>query len=100
MLELVAAGRPIVDVARELGISAQSIYTWSMFEFLEIRHDRHRRLSALGWLSPIEFATQKRIVAVQGFQEPDSTEPGGTPGCPPDGGHFTRLLEGAAHPAD
>ena len=28
MLDLVAAGRPVVDVARDLGISAQSIYTW------------------------------------------------------------------------
>ncbi len=28
VLDLVAAGRPIVDVARDLGISAQAIYTW------------------------------------------------------------------------
>jgi transposase-like protein len=28
VLDLVAAGRPIVDVARDLGISAQWIYTW------------------------------------------------------------------------
>jgi transposase len=28
VLDLVAAGRPVVDVARDLGISAQSIYTW------------------------------------------------------------------------
>ena len=28
VLDLVAAGRPIADVARDLGISAQSIYTW------------------------------------------------------------------------
>ncbi len=28
VLDLVAAGKPIVDVARDLGISAQSIYTW------------------------------------------------------------------------
>jgi len=28
VLDLVAAGRPIVDLARDLGISAQSIYTW------------------------------------------------------------------------
>jgi transposase-like protein len=25
---LVAAGRPVIDVARDLGISAESIYTW------------------------------------------------------------------------
>ena len=29
VLDLVASGRPIVDVARDLGISAQSIYTWA-----------------------------------------------------------------------
>ncbi len=28
VLDLVAAGRPIVDVAHDLGISAQAIYTW------------------------------------------------------------------------
>ena len=28
VLDLVAAGRPIADVARDLGISAQAIYTW------------------------------------------------------------------------
>jgi transposase len=28
VLDLVAAGRPVVDVARDLGISAESIYTW------------------------------------------------------------------------
>lgn len=28
VLDLVDAGRPVVDVARDLGISAQSIYVW------------------------------------------------------------------------
>jgi transposase-like protein len=28
VLDLVEAGRPIVEVAKDLGISAQSIYTW------------------------------------------------------------------------
>ncbi|KAA1004129.1 transposase, partial [Pseudonocardia sp. EV170527-09] len=28
VLDLVEAGRPVLDVARDLGISAQSIYTW------------------------------------------------------------------------
>ena len=28
VLDLVEAGRPVVDVARDLGISAQSIYAW------------------------------------------------------------------------
>ncbi len=29
VLDLVAAGRPVAEVARNLGISAQSIYTWA-----------------------------------------------------------------------
>jgi hypothetical protein len=48
----------------------------AMFEYLEIWHNRHRRHSALGWLSPVEFETRNKIVAVQGFQGLDSTEPG------------------------
>ncbi len=28
VLDLVEAGRPVVDVARDLGISPESIYTW------------------------------------------------------------------------
>jgi transposase len=28
MLDLVEPGRPVTDVARDLGISAESIYTW------------------------------------------------------------------------
>jgi transposase InsO family protein len=36
----------------------------AMFEYLEIWHNRHRRHSALGWLSPVEFETQNKIVAV------------------------------------
>jgi transposase InsO family protein len=36
----------------------------AMFEYLEIWHNRHRRHSALGWLSPAEFETQNKIVAV------------------------------------
>ena len=28
VLDLVEAGRPVADIARDLGISAQSIYTW------------------------------------------------------------------------
>jgi transposase len=28
VLDLIEAGRPVADVARDLGISAESIYTW------------------------------------------------------------------------
>ena len=28
MLNLVEAGKPVADIARDLGISAESIYTW------------------------------------------------------------------------
>jgi putative transposase len=34
----------------------------AMFEYLEIWHNRRRRHSALGWLSPIEFETQNKII--------------------------------------
>jgi putative transposase len=34
----------------------------AMFEYLEIWHNRRRRHSALGWLSPIDFETQNKIV--------------------------------------
>jgi putative transposase len=34
----------------------------AMFEYLEIWHNRRRRHSALGWLSPLEFETQNKIV--------------------------------------
>ncbi|WP_345419540.1 integrase core domain-containing protein [Pseudonocardia xishanensis] len=33
----------------------------AIFEYLEVRHDRRRRHSALGWLSPLEFETQSKI---------------------------------------
>jgi transposase InsO family protein len=36
----------------------------AMFEYLEIWHNRHRRHSALSWLSPAEFEAQTKIVAV------------------------------------
>ncbi len=36
----------------------------AMFEYLEIWHNRHRRHSALGWLSPVEFETLNKIAAV------------------------------------
>ena len=34
----------------------------AMFEYLEIWHNRRRRHSALGWLSPVEFETQNKII--------------------------------------
>jgi putative transposase len=34
----------------------------AMFEYLAIWHNRRRRHSALGWLSPIDFETQNKIV--------------------------------------
>jgi putative transposase len=35
-----------------------------MFEYLEVWHKRRRRHSALGWLTPMEFDTGTKIVAV------------------------------------
>jgi putative transposase len=34
----------------------------AMFDYLEIWHNRRRRHSALGWLSPQEFENQSKIV--------------------------------------
>lgn len=34
----------------------------AIFEYLEIWHNRRRRHSALGWLSPIEFESNSKIV--------------------------------------
>jgi hypothetical protein len=34
----------------------------SIFEYLEIRHNRRRRRSAPGWLAPIEFENRSPIV--------------------------------------
>ncbi|KAA1012289.1 transposase [Pseudonocardia sp. EV170527-09] len=36
----------------------------AIFEYLEIWHNRRRRHSALGWLSPLECETQSKIVVV------------------------------------
>ena len=34
----------------------------AIFEYLEIWHNRRRRHSALGWLTPIEFENQSQII--------------------------------------
>jgi transposase InsO family protein len=34
----------------------------AIFDYLEIWHNRRRRHSALGWLSPLEFENQTKIV--------------------------------------
>lgn len=34
----------------------------AIFEYLEIWHNRRRRHSALGWLSPLEFEAHNKIV--------------------------------------
>ena len=82
---LVEAGHPITQIAEMLGVSDQTIYNWrrqhlidtgragypellnrrtwrtrielanAIFEYLEIFHNRQRRHSALGMLSPIEY---------------------------------------------
>ena len=35
VLDLVESGRPVVDVARDLGISAQSIYVWRRQDWID-----------------------------------------------------------------
>ena len=34
----------------------------AIFEYLEIWHNRRRRHSALGWVSPLEFENRSKIV--------------------------------------
>jgi transposase InsO family protein len=120
VLDLVAAGRKVVDLARDLGVSSQTIYSWrrqedidrglvqgsglmpsmgavgscfdnaliesfwsrmqveldrrtwrtrvelatAIFEYLEIFHNRQRRHSALGMLTPVEFETRHQTATV------------------------------------
>jgi hypothetical protein len=40
VLDLVDAGRPVVDVARDLGITTQSIYSWRRQDRIERSGDR------------------------------------------------------------
>ncbi|GAA4551459.1 hypothetical protein GCM10023175_43310 [Pseudonocardia xishanensis] len=58
VLDLIEAGRPVVDVARDLGISAQSIYVWR-------RQDRIDRGLEPGQSSgeQAELAAAKRRIA-------------------------------------
>lgn len=58
VLDLVASGRPVADVARDLGISTESIYTWR-------RQDRIDRGLAPGLTSAekAELTAAKRRIA-------------------------------------
>ena len=58
VLDLVEAGRPIAEVAKALGISAQSIYTWR-------RQDRIDKGLTPGLSSPekAELAAARRRIA-------------------------------------
>src|SRR5450830_850713 len=47
----------------------------AIFEYLEIFHNRQRRHSAIGWLTPLEFESTNRSLWPS-FQQPDSTKPG------------------------
>lgn len=91
VLDLIEAGRPMAEIAAQLGVTGQTIYNWrsqdqidrglrsgmstsepaeltaakkrirelelanAIFEYLEIFHNRQRRHSSLGMLSPIEY---------------------------------------------
>ena len=58
VLDLVEAGRPVVDVARDLGISAESTYTWR-------RQDRIDKglQPGLSSLEKAELTAAKRRIA-------------------------------------
>ena len=64
----------------------------AIFEYLEIWHNRRRRHSALGWVSPLEFENQAR----SSWPENPATrlhETRGIPRCTAGGGHFTVLIQ-------
>ena len=58
VLDLVEAGRPVVDVARDLGISQESIYTWR-------RQDRIDKglVPGLASVEKAELTAAKRKIA-------------------------------------
>jgi transposase-like protein len=58
VLDLIEAGRSVADVARDLGISNQSIYTWR-------RQDRINRglVAGLSSAEKAELAVAKRRIA-------------------------------------
>lgn len=77
VLDRLADGHSVASVAHDLDLSDQTIYNWrrqdridrglelanAIFEYLEIWHNRKRRHSQLGWLTPLEFE-RNRITTV------------------------------------
>ena len=61
VLDLVAAGRPVTDVARDLGISAQSIYTWARQD----RIDKGREPGLTSGEKSELAAAKQRIAALE-----------------------------------
>ncbi len=59
----------------------------AIFEYLEIWHNRRRRHSALGWVSPLEFENQSKIV-VAGESSHPAPETRGIPRSPDTPGGF------------
>ncbi len=58
VLDLVESGRPVVDVARDLGISAQSIYVWRRQDRIDKGLER-----GLSTEEKSELTTAKRRIA-------------------------------------
>jgi transposase-like protein len=46
-LDLIASGRKVVDAARDLGMSDQTLYTWRRISELESEAAIHRRAAEL-----------------------------------------------------
>ncbi len=66
----------------------------AIFEYLEIFHNRQRRHSALGMLTPVEFETrhQSATVAWNPVSRLHATQ--ASPGSPPKSGRFRRSAQG------
>jgi transposase-like protein len=64
VLDLIAGGKSAAETAAVLGISDQTIYSWRRQDRidrgLEIWHNRQRRHSRLGMLTPIDFGGKTR----------------------------------------
>jgi transposase len=74
VLDLVAAGRGVEDVARDLGISDQTIYSWRhqdrIDHGLEAGHGQQQRCRKKSCREPTEHCGAAQVTAVVGIPAP------------------------------
>ena len=61
-----------------LDVYSRRVVGWSIdaFEYLEFCHNRRRRHSALGWISPLKFENRSKIVVAWKSSHPTPRNPG------------------------